>query len=370
MSKSERIPEATPVLGNVMPCSLESLLPWLIRARTELAELKGMSRIMEEREGLLHPLLLLETLDMALLDNIQSTAAEAFEQQIFTDAEQTPQARLILKSRDLLMNSFSNPDTTAPATIGEQLAQVQFAVVGKMQWRKQTPNSGRPGGGGWVKDQGAQPEEIAPLLEDLDSFLKNNQPQSDPLVKWIMAAYQLETIQPFTEHNGLIAQVYLNLQLAANGLLKYPMLNLSGYLRRNQANYRRVFHEVRSLGNWLAYFKFMLHGISSQARYSREKINLILKAKGDLNERIRTNCNGVYSLELVRLLVTYPVISPLRLSSRLDIHYTTATRYLRKLSEEGFLTNRQSGKYQLYANPELISLLTEVKDEFNQSLLD
>lgn len=364
MSKSERIPEATPALGNTVPCTMESLLPWLIRARTELAELKGMSRIMEEREGMLSPLLLLETLGMALMDNIQSTAAEAFEQQIFTEAEQTAQARLILRSKDLLIKSFREPMPDGSNTVHDQLMQLQTAITGKAQWRKNSPNAGRSGGD---KANGAQPDEIEPLLADLDGFLKDDQIPADPLIKCLMAAYQLEVIQPFPEHNGLITQVFLNLQLTANGLLHYPLANFSGYLRRNQTNHRRVFREVRSGGNWLAYFKFMLHGIASQARYTREKINQLLKTKNELNERVRATCSGVYSLELVRLMVIYPVISPLRLSSRLDIHYTTATRYLRKLSEEGFLINRQSGKYQLYANPELIATLTEVKDEFSQS---
>lgn len=364
MSKSENIPQATPGLEAVMPCSLESLMPWLLRARTEMAELKGMSRIMEEREGLLHPLFLLDTLEMAAREDILLGVTAAFEQQLFTEAEQSSAARLILRSRDLLMDSILKP--AAGENQGktlETLLWLQSGISGKTYWRKNALNPGRNNTDAVAA---ALPEEIEGLLANLEEFIGTDHPSMDPLVKWIMVHYQLEVVKPFAEHNGFLSQVYLNLQLANTGLLRYPLINLSAYLRRNQGNYHRMLREVKTGGNWSGYLRFMLHGFASQARYTREKISQILKAKNELNRRIQTECKGVYSLELVRLLTTYPVISPLRLSSRLDIHYTTATRYLKKLADDGFLTNRQSGKYQLYSNPELITILTEVKDEFTQ----
>jgi hypothetical protein len=52
----------------------------------------------------------------------------------------------------------------------------------------------------------------------------------------------------------------------------------------------------------------------------------------------------------------------------MGIHYTTATRYLRKLTEMKFVVNNKVGKYQLYVNKNLINLLNgEDRDEEDET---
>jgi hypothetical protein len=60
---------------------------------------------------------------------------------------------------------------------------------------------------------------------------------------------------------------------------------------------------------------------------------------------------------LVKVLFSTPIITPVKLSSLLGMHYTTASRYLKELHQKGFLQNTKVGKYQLYINKRLIDVL-------------
>ncbi|MFZ4617218.1 MAG: hypothetical protein ACOYM2_13605 [Rectinemataceae bacterium] len=52
-----------------------------------------------------------------------------------------------------------------------------------------------------------------------------------------------------------------------------------------------------------------------------------------------------------------PILSPVNLGRSLEIHYTTASRYLKSLEKAGILEHLEYGKYQLYVHRELIEVI-------------
>jgi len=73
---------------------------------------------------------------------------------------------------------------------------------------------------------------------------------------------------------------------------------------------------------------------------------------------------------LVELIFATPIITPVRLAAVMGMHYTTATRHLKKLTEMNFLVNRRVGKYQLYINQTLINMLNGEHEEDTTIKLD
>ncbi len=56
-------------------------------------------------------------------------------------------------------------------------------------------------------------------------------------------------------------------------------------------------------------------------------------------------------------LFTYPIISPVSLGKTLNIHYTTASRYLAALAGAKILGEAVVGKYHFFVNKKLLDLL-------------
>ncbi|REJ80808.1 MAG: hypothetical protein DWQ44_04950 [Bacteroidetes bacterium] len=143
----------------------------------------------------------------------------------------------------------------------------------------------------------------------------------------------------------------------AGQLLHYPILFISGYINRNRAEYYRLLKQVSEEGNWCEYIEYMLRGFYLQAKETKEQLlkvrDLLYLYKIDIKKK----CPNIYSSDLAEILFSFPIITPVKLGSLMDIHYTTATRYLKQLTENKFLQHQGLGKYQLYINKKLITIL-------------
>ena len=65
----------------------------------------------------------------------------------------------------------------------------------------------------------------------------------------------------------------------------------------------------------------------------------------------------IYNPEILNELFSSPILSPVSLAQRLNIHYTTASKYLKQLESIALVKGSKVGKYQLYSNYELIKIL-------------
>ena len=79
----------------------------------------------------------------------------------------------------------------------------------------------------------------------------------------------------------------------------------------------------------------------------------------EIKERVKTGNKKLYSADLVETIFTYPVITPTKLASELNMHYTTTSKYLMQLTEMGVLKEAVVGKYHLFANHKLLKILSK-----------
>jgi len=356
MARSESAPFDLPMLPVQTPCSMDSLMPWLVKSRSELGELKGYSSVFSRKNELIHSFYLIDAVDSLALDGVLSTKSSVLESQLLNESEQASENKQALQIRKALI--WGKEQITKGSINDANLKDLQTIVSGKKTEEFRSKASVLTKNVSTMPlNQFSDPKKIKELIENLLQFIKQEDSSFDPLVRAIMATAQFEAIRPFEDFSGRTARAFFQLLLMQTGLAKDPLLLYSQHIRKNTEAYARLFQEAVVNGNWCAYIKFMLHGIALQARETKEKLSGIESLYFQSLETIKHKCPQIYTPELVDALFLLPVISPLRLSSKLKIHYTTATRYLKKLEQEGFLENRQSGKYQLYSYKTLVQLL-------------
>lgn len=346
-----------PILPSQQPCQTESLMPWLVKSRAEVGELKGYTTVFDKKADLLYSIYLLDAVDIMALDGTLATKEVAFEGQLLNEPEQNGEVKQILRLRKALM--WSKDEILRSGQISENLIKTVHSIISGEKtenFRDKTIPSGKNTAPIYL-NQFPDPRQIKNYFEDLVQFIKKDEPGFDPLVRAIMAAAQFEALRPYEDPGNRSARIFFYMLLVQSGLLKEPLMLFGSHLRKNSEVYNRIFQDAVHKGNWCPYIKFMLHGICLQAKETREKLSSVESLYHKWNDDVKKKCPQIYTPELTEALFQLPVISPLRLSSCLNIHYTTATRYLKKLEQSKFLENKPSGKYQLYTNKQLIQVL-------------
>ena len=358
MAKSETAVIKLTPLPAQSPCAPESIITWLVKSRAELGELKGYTSVFSRKPELLYSFFLIDAVDNMALDGTISTKEHALECQLLNEAEQTLESKHTLRLRNAL--NWAKSELSRQNSISETLLKnVHSIVTGKKteNFRDRIITNGKNSSVLQLSSF-PDPKKIKHTMDEIMQFIKLDDPSFDPLVRSIIATAQFEALRPFEDSGSRTSRIFFYMLLMQNGLLKEPALLLSSHLRKNTEAHNRIFQDAVHKGNWCPYVKFMLHGISIQARETREKLKSMEDLYYEWQREVGRKCAQIYTPELVDALFQLPIISPLRLSSRLNIHYTTATRYLKKLEQYKFVENKPTGKYQLYYNKQLLQFLS------------
>jgi Fic family protein len=201
--------------------------------------------------------------------------------------------------------------------------------------------------------------EIARLIENWENYVNLPPEGVDPLLRAIIAHYQFEAIHPFRDGNGRTGRILMILQLIQDRLLNLPVLYISGYINAHRSDYYRHLLGVTRDGNWHDFIRYMLEGFHAQARVTHDDLTKIARLLDEIKQEVRARDKKLYSADLVQALFAYPVITPTKLAAELNKHYTTTSKYLARLAKMGILRKKVIGKYHLFANHRLLSILNK-----------
>jgi Fic family protein len=356
MSFSAIRPFNLPPLPPDIKCRQESFMPWLLKARTELGELKGYSHALPNPMLLLSPAIIRESVASSGIENINTTVEKVLEQQLFPETEQRIENKEVLRYRDAILWGFAN---MGKIPLGNRLILgIHRELLGHVSHGyRSTQNKIENSVTKEVLYTPPPASEIGKLVSNWEKYIHNETEDADPLIRCAIAHYQFEAIHPFGDGNGRTGRILMVLYLVQAGLLNYPILFISGYINENRNDYYRLLREVTTRANWCGYIEYMLRGFYLQARETKDQLFKVMDLFNAYKEGIRRKCGNIYSSDLVEQLFSMPIVTPVRLGNLLNVHYTTATRYLKQLEKAGFLKNQQVGKYQLYINKPLVELL-------------
>jgi Fic family protein len=175
-----------------------------------------------------------------------------------------------------------------------------------------------------------------------------------PLVRIGLLHAQFETIHPFIDGNGRVGRLLITFLLTEWGVLRHPLLYLSGFLRRHVDEYYRRLQVVRDDGDWEGWLVFFLDGVTDTATEATTTVRAIL----DLRERDRQRIAGLgqRAANAYRLhdhLLSDPLTTAADVQRVLDVSQPTANRLLRDLGTVGILTEvtgRPRNQRWLYAD--------------------
>ncbi len=328
----------------------------LLKARVELAELKGASGQIPNPLLLTSPLLIKESVESSGIENINTTVANVLENQLLPADEQSKPNKEVLKYQQALFWGMKNMPDIGISNRTILGVHEQLMLTGGGMYRREQNHIANSTTGEILYTPPLQ-NRIPELIGNWEHFVNENT-DIDPLIRAAIAHQQFESIHPFLDGNGRTGRILMVLELVKDGVLDLPIIFISGYINKNRAEYYRLLRAVTSGGAWEEYIAFMLQGFYLQAKETKETLNAIVGLHHELRQNIKTNHTKIYSADLLEALFSYPVITPTKLANEINIHYTTASKYLLQLSEAGVLRSMKVGRNHFFANQALLKLLS------------
>lgn len=215
----------------------------------------------------------------------------------------------------------------------------------------------RPGNAAFVPPP---PQQVADLLTDLERFIHDAAPELPPLVKVALIHAQIETIHPFLDGNGRIGRLLIAVLLEHWGLLKEPLMYVSGYLKQHQAEYYRRLSAVRAEGDWEGWVSFFLEGFAAAASQAEKSIiDVASLVTTDRKRLLDSPKAGPISYRLLELLPMMPRFTMEHVRQRLETTFPTVSAAVKLLEDLGIvaeLTGQKKNRiYSYQAYVELLS---------------
>lgn len=326
------------------------------KARTELGELKGYSAALPNPMLLLSPAILRESIASSAIENVNTTVEQALQQQLFPEAEQRPADKEVLRYGQAMRWGFRQLPTLSLSSRLIVGIQQQLLPDGYAGYRT-TPNQIINSATGQPVYTPPPAYDINRLLGNWENFVHMPEARIDSLIACAIAHYQFEAIHPFGDGNGRTGRILMVLYLVYHELLALPTLYLSGYINRNRPQYYRLLAQVSAAGEWEPFVLFMLEGFYQQARETKQTLVESVGLLQQFREVVRQNKRKIPQ-ELIEAVFVQPIVIPTQAARLLNVHYSTATKYLNQLADMGLLEASELGKYHLYSNQQLVALLS------------
>jgi len=215
----------------------------------------------------------------------------------------------------------------------------------------------RPGNAAFVPPP---PEHVAELLANLERFIHEPATDFPPLVKVALIHAQFETIHPFLDGNGRIGRLLITALFEHWGLLSEPLMYLSGYLKRHQAEYYRRLSNIRTEGDWESWVSFFLEGVATAAADAEKNIIEVASlVAADRRRLLQSPKAGPASYRLFELLPLMPRFTIARVRQQLETSFPTATAAVKALEDLGVVTEKSGQKKnRSYSYQAYVELLT------------
>ena len=209
----------------------------------------------------------------------------------------------------------------------------------------------RPGNAAFVPPP---PAKLTGLLGNFEQYLHASSEHS-PLVRAGIAHVQFETVHPYLDGNGRMGRLLIALLFEHWKVLPHPLLYLSLFFRRHQAEYYRRLSRVRSDGDWEGWLDFFLDGVATVGeegvRLARELFALV---SADRSKVLEESTASIAALRLFEMLPANPIVTVNSVIRLLETTKPTAGKAVEALVAARVLretTGRQRGRefaYQAY----------------------
>ena len=341
-------------------------------AELALARLSGVAGLVPSVDWLLYSAIRKEALLTSQIEGTQATLADLFDKEAgfavsnIDDVEEvTNYLRAFRLVQDQLRNPAGLPLSVRLLCDAHRLlldgARGNGKQPGELRRSQNWIGGTRPGNAVFVPPP---PERVPALLADLERFIHDSntglQPLP-PLVRTALIHVQFETTHPFLDGNGRIGRLLIAALLEHWGLLPEPLMYLSGYLKKHQAEYYRRLSNVRTEGDWEGWVAFFLEGVAVAAAAAEHSIVAIATLLAADRRRLLASAKaGPASYRLFEMLPMMPRFTIDQVRQKLGTTFPTANAAVKVLEDLGIvaeLTGQKKNRSYSYAA--YITLLTD-----------
>lgn len=226
------------------------------------------------------------------------------------------------------------------------------------EFRNKQNYIGNPGQS--IEDARYVPPPVAEIPSLLDQFEKYLHAESSLpfLMRLLLIHYQFEAIHPFEDGNGRVGRLLVPLLLSDAGYLPHPLLSLSSYLERNRPEYGDLMLRVSQKGEWMAWIRFFLTGVSEQSRDAIRRAQRLLSLWKEYRERAQTARASALLPRLVDMLFSRPFLTIPMAKNLLGISYRAAQLNVEKLVAAKILHELPERTYnRLFLAPEVMRVI-------------
>lgn len=337
-------------------------------AELALARLSGVSGLVPSVDWLLYAAVRKEALLTSQIEGTQATLTDLFDDEAglaVSNVEDVEEVTNYLRAFRLVQDNLHNPKGL-PISV-RLLCEAHRLLLdgargsgkqpGELRRSQNWIGGTRPGNAVFVPPPA---ERVADLLGDLERFIHKASPGLPPLVRIALIHAQFETIHPFLDGNGRIGRLLIAALLEHWGLLPEPLLYLSGYLKRHQAEYYRRLSDIRSEGDWEGWVAFFLEGVASAASEAERGIVAIAsRVAADRRRLLESPKAGPAAYRLFEMLPMMPRFTIERVRQKLNTSFPTASAAVKALADLGIVTEMTGQKKnRCYSYQAYVELLT------------
>jgi Fic family protein len=204
--------------------------------------------------------------------------------------------------------------------------------------------------------------EMNQALSDLEKFIHEGA-DVPVLVRAAMIHYQFEAIHPFLDGNGRVGRMLVALLFTEWNILPQPLLNLSVYFECYRQEYYDHLLAVSQRGDWEAWLRFFLRGVSAQARDSLVRMERLESIRSKYQPLVESAKNSERMAGVVDFLFGRPIFNAKQLADSMKMPFKTARQYIEKLVKAGILREvTGNARNQIYRADEIYGALDKIQD--------
>jgi Fic family protein len=356
------LPPADPVLSPAAFVDLNR------HAELALARLAGVSGLVPSVDWLLYSAIRKEALLTSQIEGTQATLTDLFDEEAgfkVSNTEDVKEVTNYLRAFRWVQEQLRDPkglpisvrlmcDAHRLLLDGARGAGKQ---PGELRRSQNWVGGTRPGNAVFVPPP---PERVPGLLADMERFIHDVAMDLPPLVKVALIHAQFETIHPFLDGNGRIGRLLIAALFEHWGLLREPLMYLSGYLKQHQAEYYRRLSTIRTEGDWESWVSFFLEGVAAAAADAEKSIIEVASLVAtDRRRLLQSPKAGPASYRLFEMLPMMPRFTIERVRQQLDTTFPTANAAVKVMEGLGIVMEMTGQKknrtYSYQAYVELLS---------------
>lgn len=342
----------------------DRLWPLLLEARTAIASLAGIAKLLPSPDLLLRPL---QNREAQRSSSLEGTITDPHQQALFqidpsyptSASDEINDYREVFNYRRALRLRGETKDDL-PLSL-RLICGLHRVLMDGVRGSDQNPGSfrttqnqvGRP-----ARFVPPPPQELTPLLDNLEKYLHEPH-RLDPLVEAFLVHYQFEAIHPFSDGNGRVGRLLLSILIAEWCGLSSQWLYMSAFFDQNKDDYIDRLFAVSANGEWEEWIEFCLRGAVETARDTESRCERLLDLNRDFHQRVQ-RLRGSYRLStMIDELFDMPVVRVAYIAERHSVHYNTAKSDLDKLSAAGVLEPLEGMSTKTYFCPQIFAITYE-----------